>query len=167
METIEVVKGLALEGAGHFHASYVAKKVGIATDQAHEQLAMLQTEGVIEINFDLICPDNLRTVKTYHLREEIPWGELFVEETGDCEPFTLTEDDIDVTYSPTLSYTQRLLRNGERPSSKKKTPTARLGNLFRLSRFTKKTPPERCTSTSKTAPVRRSSRRRATILPGQ
>jgi hypothetical protein len=167
METIEVVKSLALEGAGHFHASYVAKQVGIATDQAHEQLAMLQTEGIIEINFDVICPDNLRTVKTYHLREEIPWGKLFTEETGDCEPFPLTEDDIDVTYSPTLNYTQRLLRNGERPSSKKKTPTERLGNLFQRFRFTKKTQPDRCTSTSKTAPVRRSSRRKATILPGR
>lgn len=159
METLEVVRDLTLEGAAHFHASYVAKRVGIPTEDAHKQLAQLEAEGVVEVNFDVICPDNLSTIKTYRLREEIPWDEWVVEPTGDCEPFRLTENDIDVTYSPTQSYTQRLLRNGERSGSKKKTLLGRmrLGNLFRLFRFTRKPTTGRSTSISTS---RRSTSRR-------
>jgi hypothetical protein len=169
METLDVVKNLALDGRGHFHASVIADEVGISTDEAHEQLVDLQAKGIVTVNFDVICPDNLRTIKTFHLREEIPWDEWVVEPTGDCEPFKLTEEDIDVTYSPTYEYTQRLLRNGERPRSKKKSPMARVGNLFRPFRLTKKrrTGPSSSISTSKTAPAQRSSRRRATALPGR
>ena len=167
METREVIEDLALNGRGHVHASYVAKQAEIATEDAHKQLLALQSEGIVEVNFDVICPDNLRTIMTFHLEEEIPWGEWVPEPTGDCEPFKLTEEDIDVTYSPTHKFQQRLLRSGERSGSKKKSLRTLVKNVFRLSRSSKKKATERSSSTSKTVRVQRSSRREATALPGR
>lgn len=113
MDAADVVKDLTLAGAAHFHATYVAKKLGISADEAHEKLAALQQQGILEVHFDVICPETERTIKSYKLKEEVPLGEFFIEETGDCEPFELQESDLMVTYSPTSSYTRRLLRNGE------------------------------------------------------
>jgi hypothetical protein len=121
MDTADIVKDLALSGSAHFHASYVAKQVGISTAEAHEQLAGLKKQGILEVHFDVVCPDTDRTIKSYKLEEEVPFGELFIEKTGDCEPFELQESDLLVTYSPTAEYLRRLLRDDEQPSSKKKT----------------------------------------------
>lgn len=121
MDATDVVKDLALDGSAHFHASYVAKKLGIPTSEAHEQLAGLKDQGILEVHFDVVCPDTDRTIKSYKLEEEVPFGELFIEDTGDCEPFELQESDLLVTYSPTAEYLRRLLRDDEQPSSKKKT----------------------------------------------
>jgi hypothetical protein len=125
MDAADVVKDLTLAGAAHFHASYVAKKLGVSTDEAHEKLAALQQQGILEVHFDVICPETDRTIKSYKLKEEVPLGEFFVEETGDCEPFELQESDLIVTYSPTSTYTRRLLRDGEHSGSKKKTSLVR------------------------------------------
>ncbi len=121
MDTVDVVKDLALSGSAHFHASYVAKQVGISTAEAHEQLAGLKKQGILEVHFDVVCPDTDRTIKSYKLEEEVPFGELFIEKTGDCEPFELQESDLLVTYTPKQEYVQRLLRDDERSGSKKKT----------------------------------------------
>lgn len=125
MDAADVVKDLTLAGAAHFHATYVAKKLGIAADEAHEKLADLQQQGILEVHFDVICPETDRTIKSYKLKEEVPLGEFVVEETGDCEPFELQESDLIVTYSPTATYTRRLLRNGEHSGSKKKISLGR------------------------------------------
>jgi hypothetical protein len=125
MDAADVVKDLTLAGAAHFHATYVAKKLGISADEAHEKLAALEQQGLLEVHFDVICPETDRTIKSYKLKEEVPLGEFFVEETGDCEPFELQESDLIVTYSPTSTYTRRLLRDGEHPGSKKKTSLVR------------------------------------------
>jgi hypothetical protein len=125
MDTADVVKDLALSGSAHFHASYVAKQVGIPTAKAHEELARLEQQGILEVHFDIICPETDRTIKSYKLEEEIPLGEILVEETGDCEPFELQESDLLVTYSPKQEYVRRLLRNHEHAGSKKKIPLLR------------------------------------------
>jgi hypothetical protein len=125
MDAADVVKDLTLAGAAHFHATYVAKKLRIPADEAHEKLAALEQQGILEVHFDVICPETDRTIKTYKLKDEVPLGKFFVEETGDCEPFELQESDLIVTYSPTSTYTRRLLRDGEHPDSKKKTSLAR------------------------------------------
>src|SRR5262249_17575643 len=125
MDTADVVKDLALSGSAHFHASYVAKQVGIPTAKAHEELASLEQQGILEVHFDIICPETDRTIKSYKLEEEVPLGEIFVEETGDCEPFELQESDLLVTYSPKQEYVRRLLRDHEPAGSKKKIPLFR------------------------------------------
>ncbi len=121
MDTADVVKDLAVTGSAHFHASYVAKQLGIPTAQAHKELADLQRQGILEVHFDVICPETDRTIKSYKLKEEVPLGEMLIEETGDCEPFELQESDLIVTYSPTQTYQRRLLREGAQAGSKKKT----------------------------------------------
>jgi hypothetical protein len=166
MDAADVVKDLALSGSAHFHASYVAKQLGIPTAKAHEELAGLEQQGILDLHFDVICPETDRTIKSYKLEEEVPLGEIFVEETGDCEPFELQESDLLVTYSPTQEYVRRLLRNHEHTGSKKKT------SLFRRiwktvsarprrgrsipSRIKSSTSTPRTSST--TAPARRSHR---------
>ncbi len=125
MDTANVIKDLAKSGSAHFHASYVAKQLGIPTEQAHLELADLQQQGILEVHFDVICPETDRTIKSYKLKEEVPFGEFMIEETGDCQPFQLQESDLIVTYSPTQTYLRRLLRDGERSGSKKKTPLLR------------------------------------------
>jgi hypothetical protein len=125
MDAADVVKDLTLAGSAHFHASYVAKKLGVSTDEAHEKLAALQQQGVLEVHFDVICPETDRTIKSYKLKDEVPMGEIFIEETGDCKPFELQESDLIVTYSPTPTYTRRLLRDGEHSGSKKKASLGR------------------------------------------
>lgn len=125
MDATDVVKDLALSGSAHFHASYVAKQLGIPTAKAHEELAGLEQQGVLEVHFDIICPETDRTIKSYKLEEEVPFGEVFIEETGDCEPFELQESDLLVTYSPTQDYVRRLLRDHKPSGSKKKTSLLR------------------------------------------
>jgi hypothetical protein len=151
MEVSDVVQDLALEGSAHFHASYVAKQLDIPTEEAHKCLAALQQKGIVEINFDVICPETDRTIKTYKLHEEVPLGEMFIEQTGDCEPFELTESDLLVTYSPTPDYIRRLLRDGKAHRSKKKTPVwKRLLRIFSpRPRSTDPTNRDRSTSTSR------------------
>jgi|GEM_PF-3781850 len=162
MDTADVVKDLALDGSAHFHASYVAKKAGISTAEAHEQLASLQQQGILEVHFDVVCPETDRTIKSYKLEEEVPFGALFVEETGDCEPFELQESDLLVTYSPTTEYLRRLLRDDEQPSSKKKTSLfKRIKKIVSIGRHLGTSIPGRVTSsthrpTSTTAPARKS-----------
>jgi hypothetical protein len=162
MDARDVVRELTLDGSAHFHASYIGKQLGIPTEVAHERLAALEQEGVVEVNFDVICPETDRTIRTYKLHEEIPLGEFLIEETGDCEPFELTESDLLITYSPTPDYTRRLLRDGKTRNSKKKTslwkPLLRIFSPRR--RSTERTSRDRSTSISRmSARSKRTSRR--------
>lgn len=162
MDAADVVKDLAETGSAHFHASYVAKQLRISTAQAHEELAGLEREGILEVHFDVICPETDRTIKSYKLKDEVPIGEMLIEETGDCQPFELQESDLIVTYSPTQDYLRRLLRDGKRSDSKKKTPLFQ--RIWKTAsaklRRGVSTPTRTSSSTSKTssstAPARRS-----------
>jgi hypothetical protein len=162
MDTADVVRDLALGGSAHFHASYVAKKLGVSTEEAHERLAALEQEGAVEVHFDLICPETDRTIATYKLREEIPFGQFFAEKTGDCEPFEIAESDLLVTYSPTADFTRRLLRDGEPQRSKKKTTVWKrlLGTVFRRLRSTDGTKRDQSTFTGMSRSKPRSRRHR-------
>jgi hypothetical protein len=158
MDVRDVVRDLTLEGSAHFHASYVADKAHISTREAHEQLAALQKEGVLDVNFDVICPESDRTVGTFRLGDNVPFGETYIEPTGDCEPFELTEDDILVTYTPKTEYLRQLLREG----SKKKTLARprRHGLRKIVSRMLPVSSPSR-------RPAKSSTSRKGRALPGR
>lgn len=165
-ETLDIVRQLALEGASHFHASYVAKETGHSIKAAQEALESLRVEGIVDVHFEVICPESDRTIQSFQLGEVIPYGEMFYEKTGDCEPFELTEKDILVTYSPSQSFLLRLNRE-EKRSAKKKIPI--LHRLWQIastrSRPTRSDQNRRSSSSkSRTARAPRSLRNRKLVV---
>jgi hypothetical protein len=119
-----VIKDLALDGSGHFPASYVAKKSGLSVSEAKRELETLRRSKVVEVHFDVVNPHTDRTIKSYRLKQEVPIGKPFDDPTGDSEPFELTENDILVTYSPTSDFLLKLNRSGD--SKKKSSPLRKL-----------------------------------------
>jgi hypothetical protein len=127
----DIVNELAGKGASHFHASYVAKKLGVSTDDAHRALAELGEQGLVDVHFDVICPENDRTIASYKLGEKIPYGEIIEERTGDCEPFELDESNVLITYSPSGEFMLQRKRDELHEGSKKKNRrSGRVGTIF-------------------------------------
>jgi hypothetical protein len=157
---LQIVNDLADRAASHFNASYVAKQLGVSIDEAHSLLGHLREEGLVEVHFDVLCPDSDRTIATYALGQKIPYGEIFEDKTGDCRPFELTESNILITYSPS----GQLMRQRKREElhdggSKKKIPPLRRAwkTLWRRLTPTKSIRPARSFRTSSTAQERKAS----------
>lgn len=163
----DVVRDLAARGATHFHASLVAKQAEIPVATARERLEALREEGLVDVHFEVVCPDCDRTIASFDLGQKVPYGAAMEDDECDADSFELTEDEILVTYSPSRDLLLKVNRDTDAESAKKKK--AFPGRLRRISsrlrlfmRSIQKPGLSTSTSTSSpTAPARRSRKPRA------
>lgn len=118
----DVIRGLAAEGRSNFHASYIAKLVGVTPVEAHSQVSALVAKGLVDLNLEAVCPTCGRTVKVLRPGEA---GSLEFECTScDKGKFGLELEHLLITYSPS----QKLLLAVARERSKKKERLPREGS---------------------------------------
>lgn len=113
-EVGQIVQALSREGSTGFRASQVAKQTDSPIVEVQTALMKMVDEGMLELRFQLICPDNGRTIKSYRAGETLPIGEEISD--GRCEsddPFLVEKSNIWVTFKPS----ERLLRSANRELS--------------------------------------------------
>jgi hypothetical protein len=121
------VRELAFDGESRFHATLVAEIANVSVADARHALLELAAQGDLIANYEVTCPDNGRTVKTYHSLEDVPFGEeVHSDLCDDPEPFLLEQRDVWVSFSPSRELLQRVLRDGPSRSRKKKLARATL-----------------------------------------
>lgn len=114
-----VVEELAARGARGFRASHVATVAHEDIEKVRHDLVRLVGDGLLTMNFEVLCPDNGASVRTYGTREEIPFGQEISDER--CEslaPFIVDEDLLWVTFTPSRQLLLDL--NAQAPHSEKK-----------------------------------------------
>jgi hypothetical protein len=122
-DVLPVVEDLAYAGSRGFRASVVASQLGASDDEVRLALMRLVGSGELTLKFDLICPDNGRTIRRYSVEEELPIGEM--ESDTKCEtdePFCVEKRHIWVTFEPALEFLQQV--NRKRAGEDKKKLTA-------------------------------------------
>ena len=113
-EIAQIVQALSREGSSGFRASQVAKQSGSPLAEVQAALMELVEEGMLELRYQLICPDNGRTIKSFSADEELPIGQEVSD--GRCEteePFVVEKSNIWVTFRPS----EALLRAANRELS--------------------------------------------------
>jgi hypothetical protein len=126
VEVLSTVEDLAHAGSNGFRASYVASQMQAESAEVRAALIQLVQSGELDLKFDLICPDNGRTIRRYSSEEELPIGKM--ESDTKCEsddPFRVEKHHIWVTFAPSLEFVQRV--NRTRANQDKKKLTAPLG----------------------------------------
>jgi hypothetical protein len=101
-DVLEVVEDLAAKGSRGFQASYVAKRLTKSVGPVAHFLLEMVNDGRLLLRFDLICPDNGRTLETFSLEQDLPIGQL--RSYADDEPFEVRQEDIWVSYIPTDTF---------------------------------------------------------------
>lgn len=115
-EVMQVVEELAELGSSGFRASYVSRQANMPVDEVRTELMTLVQKGQLRLKFQLICPDNSKTIRSYNSEEELPLGEELSD--GRCEtdePFLVEKSNIWVTFEPAGD----LLRRANRALSQK------------------------------------------------
>lgn len=117
---LPVVEDLVDRGTVGFRASYVAKRANVSEADARAVLVELVNDGRLEVEYDLICPDERgRTIQTFTAAQQLPVGETWSSDRCDSdEPFVVTGDLILVKFVPTSEFRASIRR--QRVGAKKK-----------------------------------------------
>lgn len=130
-----IVAAIAADVNAHpFGASYVARKAGIDVAEAYRQLEDLATRHDLDRHFELISPLTGRSLQGFHLGDKVPIGEVCEPPEDDEEPFTITENDIWVTFSPTAQFRREIERKKKQAPPQQQLLTQTEANLLRAVR---------------------------------
>lgn len=100
------VENLTDAGSRAFRASAIARTLRVTTmGPVTRSLLAMVTDGKLCLRFDLVCPDNGRTIKSFTDREALPIGdEISSDLCASDEPFTVEERHIWVQFAPTEEF---------------------------------------------------------------
>ena len=112
-----VVRALVAEARVGVRASYVAERAGVPVAAAREDLVRLAEVGDVDMRFEVMCPSDGRTVKTFGVGEELP-ATLFDFDCNGGEPFDVTDQLIWVSFTPSSSLRDEVERDAEQPTPK-------------------------------------------------
>jgi hypothetical protein len=111
------VEDLTDEGSEAFRASAIARRVGAEIENVRQQLMQLVGEGTLRLRFDVVCPDNGRTIKSFNEETALPIGqELSSDRCESGEPFVVEPQHIWVQFVPTEAFRTRVRRERARRS---------------------------------------------------
>lgn len=109
------VEDLTDLGTEAFRASAVARRVGSAVEAVAPRLMEMVNDGRLRLQFDLICPDNGRTIRSYREKEELPIGrEVSSDRCASDEPFVVEPQHIWIQFVPTEQFRARVRRERAR-----------------------------------------------------
>lgn len=102
-EVVDIVQALARESTRGFRASVVAGRAQRPVDEVRRQLMQMVEGGQLELNYELICPDNGRTICSFDAVDELPLGQEMTDQRCETdEPFLVDKSNIWVTFKPTV-----------------------------------------------------------------
>jgi hypothetical protein len=102
-DIVDAVQALARESTRGFRASAVARRAHSPVDEVRQQLMQMVEHGQLELKFQLICPDNGRTICTFDAADELPLGKEMTDQRCETdEPFVVDKSTIWVTFKPTV-----------------------------------------------------------------
>lgn len=108
---LRTVEDLTELGSEAFRASAVARRVGSAVGTVTPRLMEMVNDGRLRLRFDLLCPDNGRTIRSYREKEELPIGqEVSSDRCGSDEPFVVEPRHIWIQFVPTEQFRARVRR---------------------------------------------------------
>jgi hypothetical protein len=108
---LRAIEDLTDLGTDAFRASAVARRVGSAVATVTPCLIEMVNDGRLRLRFDLLCPDNGRTIRSYREKEDLPIGEeVLSDRCGDDEPFVVEPQHIWVQFVPTEEFRARVRR---------------------------------------------------------
>ena len=114
-DVAQIVKELAEGGSAGFRASWIARQVDAEVDDVRNELMGMVHDGALQLKYQLLCPDNGRTIRSYSNEDELPLGEEVSDERCDTdEPFLVEKSNIWVTFEQTAD----LLRHTNRELSR-------------------------------------------------
>ncbi len=117
----EVVEELARSGSSGFLASHVAHEAAIPLPDARRGLTELVNQGDLEVQYELLCPDNGRSIATSSQLEDLPIGEEIQDERCESdEPFAVAREDVWVRFLPSHELLLRVNRESAGSPPKKK-----------------------------------------------
>ena len=109
------VEDLTDQGAAAFRASAIASRVGDAVEAVTPGLMQMVQDGQLRLQFDLICPDNGRTIRSYSDKEQLPIGQAVSSDRCDSdEPFVVEPQHIWIQFVPTEQLRVRVRRERAR-----------------------------------------------------
>lgn len=115
-EVSQIVEELAQAGSSGFRASYVARQAHTSVEEVRAELMDMVSAGKLHLKYQLICPDNGRTIRSYGREEELPLGEEVSDARCESdEPFIVEKVNIWVTFEPSAE----LLRGATRQLARK------------------------------------------------
>lgn len=118
-----LVEDLAYGGTRGFRASIVARDLGDGEENVRLALLQMVEAGDLDLRFELICPDNGRTIRRYSIEEELPIGqEVSSDRCETDEPFVVSKDQVWVVFEPALAFVQRVNRARAGAVKKKDDP---------------------------------------------
>lgn len=101
----QAVADLTDAGSSGFHASAVARQIGSVTEIVAPALLGMVKRGQLKLRFDLLCPDNGRTITSFDAGDQLPIGQEWQSDRCDSpEPFVVERAHIWVVFVPTESY---------------------------------------------------------------
>jgi hypothetical protein len=110
-EIQRAVEDLTDEGTMGFRASAIARRLKADIGAVTKPLLTLVEDGDLRLRFDIICPDNGRTIESYWEGEELPIGQPRSSDKCDSpEPFTVGKEHVWVTYVPSERFRTRVRR---------------------------------------------------------
>jgi hypothetical protein len=107
------VENLTDEGSTTFRASAIARCVrATAVEAVTPMLMQMVRDGRLRLRFDLLCPDNGRTITSFRQEDDLPIGKEWSSDrcAGD-EPFIVERRHIWVQFVPTNEFRVRVRRN--------------------------------------------------------
>jgi len=108
---LRTVEDLTDEGTMGFRASAVARRLGSEMSEVTTALVELVKREMLRLRFDIVCPDNGRTVETYWQGESLPLGQTRHSDRCDTtEPFTVEKEHIWITFVPSEGFRARVRR---------------------------------------------------------
>ena len=119
-----VVETLTDEGSTGFRASAIARRVGASGIEAVTPALMeMVRDGRLRLRFDLLCPDNGRTITSFWEEDELPLGKDWSSDrcTSD-EPFIVERRHIWVHFVPTEDFRIRVRRKHVQASRSAEKP---------------------------------------------
>ncbi len=98
---LEIVEDLTDEGTAGFRASAVARRLSSRVEQVTLALLGMVRDGRLRLRFDVICPDNGRTIESFWQEQELPIGQTRRSDRCDSdEPFVVDKAHIWITFVP-------------------------------------------------------------------
>jgi hypothetical protein len=95
----EAVETVARAGQKRFYGSTIAARVGTSEAAAQRELLRLVKEDLLELRFELLCPDTGVPIRTFRSLEEIPFDEEIDDERCSA-PFVIDRTDVVVVFEP-------------------------------------------------------------------
>lgn len=103
-----VVADLVVDETAGFRASYIASLTDTDVKAVQMALIAMVDDGDLELQYQLLCPDDGNVMARFTAEEALPLGEEVDRE--DCTPFVVEKRHIWVAYVPTKKLTASLLR---------------------------------------------------------